>query len=347
MQATKRTPETGSLGHAGTRPMRDGLTRRHFLAGLAAFGLGSAIVPKAFATPGTCQQTALFMGTFVRVDVAGESRMKAEEAVNRALEKGRELERILTRFDASSPLGILNGQGALSDMPRELALMLEESARVFRLTDGGFDPSVLPLVRAMQADPQKGRNLGSREMHDLLALVDYGRVRVSAAGARLGQGQALTLDGIAKGYIAREMSAELARLGCPNHLVNAGGDIVASGHPQGARAWRVAIQSPFDQGRAGSVVHLSKGSIATSGAYGQRLDNASGSHLLIPKTLNVPDVISASVACGDGMLADALATAFSILPPASSMRLVQGLDKVEAMLVLRNGRVLRSGGWPA
>lgn len=345
MQGRTSRLETGSLGRTGLGGK--GFSRRHFLAGFAALGLGMAVSPCVFASPGTYQQTALFLGTFVRVDVAEESRALAEEAVSLAFEKGRELEKILTRFDSSSPLGVLNGQGHLSDMPRELSLLLDESSRVFQMTGGSFDPSVLPLVRAMQEDPGKGKNLDSRDLRDLLAFVDFGRVSVGQGGVRLGQGQALTLDGIAKGYIAREMSAELTRLGCPNHLVNAGGDIAASGRPRGARAWRVAIQSPFDQGRARGVVYLRKGAVATSGVYEQRLDNASGSHLVIPKTLKAPDVVSASVSCQDGMLADALATAFSILPPAQSMRICEGLDKVEAMLVLRNGKVLRSSGWPA
>ena len=90
-----------------------GLSRRHFLAAMAAAGLVQATSPLVAAKTFGYQETALFMGTLVRIDVAGVSEARAEDAVEHAFAKGRELEAVLTRFDSSSPLGVLNSQGSL------------------------------------------------------------------------------------------------------------------------------------------------------------------------------------------------------------------------------------------
>ena len=320
-------------------------SRRHFLTALAAAGLVHATAPMALAHTGAYQQTALFMGTLVRIDVACSSQARAEDAVARAFARGRELERLLTRFDASSPLGVLNSQGSLRDVPPQLSLMLDRSRLVHRITEGSFDPSILPLLQAMQEASARGATQKASRMRELLSLVDYTRVQTDR-GVRLGEGMSLTLDGIAKGYIAQEMSRELEGAGCANHLVNAGGDIVARGRPDNAKAWRVAIQSPFARTRVGASVSLNRGALATSGVYEQGLAGG-GSHLVSPRSLHRPDAVSASVWAEDGALADALATAFSVLPPAQSLQICASLRNVEAMIVLANGTVVRSRGWTA
>ena len=252
---------------------------------------------------------------------------------------------MLTRFDSSSPLGVLNSQGSLEDVPPQLSLMLERSRLVHRLTEGSFEPSILPLLQAMQDASARGEQLHSNNAGELLSRVDYPRVQ-TGNGVRLGEGMSLTLDGIAKGYIAQEMSRELARMGCPNHLVNAGGDIVASGRPDHARAWNIAIQSPFSRTRVRGSVQLNGGALATPGVYEQRLSGGR-SHLVIPRTLERPDAVSATVWAPDGAMADALATAFCVLPYAKVLQICSSLRDVEAMIVLWDGSLVCSQGWPA
>ena len=149
------------------------------------------------------------------------------------------------------------------------------------------------------------------------------------------------------GYIAQQMSLSLKKFGCPNHLVNAGGDLVASGQAEGGHLWRVAIRSPHSASQMQGVVSLSNRALATSGVYEQRLRQGSGSHLVVPRTLNRPEIVSASVLAPDGMLADALATAFSVQAPRAVLDLCAGLKGVDCMLVLGNGSMVRSAGWPA
>ncbi len=321
--------------------------RRAFLYGLACCGAATTL-PVSVLAAAPYQQSELFMGTIVRIDVTGASTALACEAVARAFARGRQLEALLTRFDSTSPLCVLNAQGSLSDVPPVLITMLRQSAAMHRLTEGNFDPSVLPVLLAMREAEEAGAPLGRADIAGLMDLVGYGRVRFDS-GVSLDAGMALTLDGIAKGYIAQEMSRTLIEAGCPNHLVNAGGDVIAHGSSAQNRAWRVGVRSPFDAAGTSAVVIVRNRALASSGVYEQPVRGAGGSHLVIPARTLSPrtGIVACSVLAGDGAAADALATAFSVMAPGSVLRLCRSLPDVEALLVLDNGGVVASDGWPA
>lgn len=155
----------------------------------------------------------------------------------------------------------------------------------------------------------------------------------------------ITLDGIAKGYIADRVSAVLTSAGVKNHLVNAGGDIMASGHKSPGVPWRVAVQSPTGPAYAGEL-SLSGKAIATSGSYEIYYDASRRHHHLInPASGFSPAVGSVSVVAGTAMEADTLATALSILPPTDALKLVQGLPGRECCILSPDGCIYTSPGW--
>ena len=178
------------------------------------------------------------------------------------------------------------------------------------------------------------------------ALVGRRGLQVSGADlsfARSGMG--ITLDGIAKGYIADRVSAVLTSAGVKNHLVNAGGDIMASGHKSPGVPWRVAVQSPTGPAYAGEL-SLSGKAIATSGSYEIYYDASRRHHHLInPASGFSPAVGSVSVVAGTAMEADTLATALSILPPTDALKLVQGLPGRECCILSPGGYIYTSPGW--
>jgi thiamine biosynthesis lipoprotein len=68
--------------------------------------------------------------------------------------------------------------------------------------------------------------------------------------------------------------------------------------------------------------------------------------LLDPRTGHpVERIAGASVIAPTAMDADALATAFSVLPEAESLALADSLAGVACLLVSRDGTVHRSRGW--
>ena len=292
----------------------------------------------------------MFMGTMVSISVAQVEPGRAEEGMARAFALGRRMADVFTRFDASSPVGALNADGALSDAPPELNALLQRAMRVGRLTGGAFDVTVLPLLRLLDAhrNPTGSLRLAEGELRETLELVGAEHLEASGKALRFTRsGMGLTLDGIAKGHIAEAMSRELAAAGCPDHLVNAGGDMVARGRKAPDAPWRVAVEDPQKRGKYPQVVELpAGGAIATSGGYEVFYDAAqSHSHLVSPATGQSPALASVTVTAPEGLMADALATALSVMPPREALALADALPGCACCLLRRDGLARVSGRW--
>ena len=316
-------------------------SRRAFLAGMAALGAAGLWhpMPAAAAAP-HYQQTALFLGTIVRIDIASCPMPLAEEACAAAFAEGMRLESLLTRHRPDSPLGVLNSQGSLRDVPAELSALLGMSGEVHKLSGGAFDPTVLPVLEALED------HAAADELARIRAKIGFEKI-VRDGALRVEGGISVTLDGIAKGYIAQRMSDTLSDAGCTSHLVNAGGDIVARGMSPDGAPWHAAIEDPAKQGHFPAVLKIADRALATSGMYEKPFSADNGSHLIDPASPRRLLCASASVLAPTGAQADALATAFSVMPPAQSLAAAGRLHGVEALLVMQDGRIFRSAGWPA
>lgn len=326
------------------RPLAARCDRRDFLRGLLLGGgalAGMSLLPapvRALALPetGPYARTELFMGTFVRVQIAGCGQMQASEAAERALALGRRLAALYDRHDGASPLGVLNAQGTLADAPAELCSLLGLAAAIHARTPQ-FDISVLPLLQWRMAAGVQADAAAPREVRDL---VDARAIQLDGSRIRLlRQGMAITLDGVAKGAVVDAISAELLRCGCPDHLVDAGGDIVAHGNTEGGRPWMVAVEDPEKRGRYPAVLPLRHQAIATSGNYEQP-----AGHLCDPRDGTSSRLRSCSVLAARCSLADALATGLSLLP-AAGVAAGAAAHGASSFAVDAGGETAVSPGW--
>ena len=96
----------------------------------------------------------------------------------------------------------------------------------------------------------------------------------------------ITLDGIGKGYIVDAGTAVLREHGFSNVLVEAGGDLMASGKKEAAQPWRVGVQPPRPQtDKVLARFNLNNQAAATSGDYMQPFSaDLSQHHILDPRT---------------------------------------------------------------
>ena len=316
------------------------------LAGLAA-GLGSALARKqAAGALHHVQETRIVMGSLANITVVADRQSDAQRAVEATFARMHELEAVLSRFQPDSQLSQLNRAGALTDAHPALRDVLGRSVQIGALTGGVFDVTVESLLALYRSAAKVNSVPAGADVTAARALVDYRQIALQGAAIRLNQpGMAVTLDGIAKGYIIDEGAAELARLGFPNVLVEVGGDMQARGQAGGA-PWRIGIQSP--DGRAPLATTSLQGvALATSGDYlntftaDRRLH-----HILDPRTGTSPVALSSvSVSAPTACEADALSTSILALGPIEGLALVEGLANTEAFLITKHGEVLYSSGF--
>lgn len=299
------------------------ITRRGFVKLCGAFGLLMAspvsLVPLAEAsTKERFTETRLKMGTIVTITAVGGSESKTREGFESAW---REMDRLIAIFDRhqeGTAVSVLNKKGYLAAPSSEMLDVLGQSAHIHFLSEGSFDPTVLPLLQMIEESFEQTGNPPDRSaLAEAAHLVDFKGVRFDKTGVNLGaMGRRISLDGVAKGYIVDKVGERLRQSGIENVLLNAGGDILALGRREGGKPWLVGIQDPFDSGKNIKVLGLSDQAVATSGSYEIFFDKRKVyHHLMNPATgESAHGQVSATVVTTTTAQADALATAAFVRP---------------------------------
>jgi thiamine biosynthesis lipoprotein len=296
-------------------------------------------------------ETRRAMSTFVAVTVEDGSAARAEEAIGRAFEEMERVASLLTRFEASSAVGVLNDAGRIEGPPPELRAVVRRARELHGASAGAFDPTVAPLVDLYQLHfAAHGGPPDAHELSDVRELVGLAHLLPDDASLRFDRsGMALTLDGIAKGYVVDRMIETIASHGCRHALVNAGGDIRALGPRASGTAWRVGVQDPRRPDAIVDVIDLADEAVATSGDYVRFHDvERRYHHTVVPATGRSPDAIaSVTVRAASAMDADALATAVLVLGAEAGCGLLSSRPRAECLVLLRDGSRRTSVRWAA
>ena len=167
--------------------------------------------------------------------------------------------------------------------------LVEGSQRLGELSGGAFDISVQPLWRVYEAhfwsrtDIQ--RDIAARA-HDVAhTLVDFRQIESSAAAIGFARaGMAITLNGVAQGYISDAIADLVRNEGFERAVVDLGEYRAIGRHPDG-RPWRVGIRDARNSASIDRVIDLEDTALAVSGGYGTTFD-ASGCfhHIFDPRT---------------------------------------------------------------
>jgi thiamine biosynthesis lipoprotein len=290
------------------------------------------------------------MGTAVAVSVLAASQHRAQEAIGRAFEEMDRLIRVFSRYESASAVSYLNESGSVSGAPPEFTQVVSHSLRMHELSSGAFDISVAPVLdlfreRMAVSAPVEPSTAEIREALQLVgaAHIDVKQNRVAFKRA----GMAVTLDGIAKGFIVDAMTDVLRRHKLKSYLVNAGGDIRTSGTKEGRHPWTVAVQNPTKDGAYPDTIHVTDAAVATSGSYEIYFDRDHLLHHIVnSSTGRSPDeCASVSVVAPSTVVADALSTTVFVMGPVEGVHLVDGLQGCECLIIDRDGRHVRSRGW--
>jgi thiamine biosynthesis lipoprotein len=171
-------------------------------------------------------------------------------------------------------------------------------------------------------------------------LVDYRGLEVEPGAIRLARpGMALTLNGIAPGYMTDRIVELLKNEGLDHALVDLG-EIRAIGTRAPHEPWRAGIRDPLHDDRVAMEVPLTDQALATSGGYGFRFDrDGCFHHIFDPRSGGCPHAYaSVSVLASTATAADALATACHLLPLDALAPALRAAGATRAMVVLPTGR---------
>jgi thiamine biosynthesis lipoprotein len=319
--------------------LKQNLTRRRVIV-IAATAAGSAFLAggrtAAAGEPVRWHGSAL--GAQVSIDIYHPDRAEAARLVDRCVFDVRRLEQQFSLYQADSAISTLNRTGILVAPDADMVALLKASLLFAGITGGAFDPTVQPLWQ-LYADHFTSERPDSdgpsrQKLTEALAKVGYVGLRVSEDRIALARhGAAITLNGIAQGYATDRVVERLRKAGLSTTLVNMGEIRAIGARPEGT-PWRVGLADPERPGVVTETIDLVDRAVATSAGAGFRFDDSGRfTHLFDPATGRSPSRYSTvSVMAPTATEADALSTAFSLMPLSGIQDIVAIRPNVQARI---------------
>lgn len=294
---------------------------------------GAAIVALSGETMGTSWSALI-----VSPRPAAELRAAIVQALDGVIAEmsNWEVDSAVSRFNRAPP-------GSWQDLPDDLAHVLDTALSVARKSGGAFDPAAGALVDLWGFGPG-GRRAPPAEDALAEANVGWGAIERSDRRARRTAAVRLDLSGIAKGFGVDALARALRAFDTNDFLVEIGGELVGAGVKPGGEPWWIDLEAPPGARIAPLRVALHELAVATSGDY-QRFFEADGrryAHTIDPRTRRPVEngVVSATILHSSCMMADAWATALTVLGPDEGMALA-GREDLAARLIVRDGSAHR------
>ena len=260
----------------------------------------------------------------------------------------KKVEKTLADFDLS--LSLYKDSSIISKINRNedvvpdsfFTEVFRKSVLVSDMTDGAFDITVGPLVKAWGFGPDAHKSFTESKRDSLLKLV--GMSKVSLINGRLVKTDprvCLDVNAIAQGYSVDVICRLFDNLGIKNYLVEIGGEVRAKGKKAG-NLWRVGIDKPVDNNMTPgktlqAIIRITDKAIATSGNYRKFYveDGIKYSHHVDPRTgyTTKNTLLSISIIADECAMADGVATGCLVMGKEKAMEFLDVHPEFEAFMV--------------
>jgi len=266
--------------------------------------------------PKLVEQRILQFGTVIDISLIHEDVEKAEIAL-KTVEQQLQVYRDYWHAWEDSDLYRFNHALANAEsvpVPDSLKILIDLSRDYYQSSRKLFNPALGMLVAAygFHGNEQADNRLIAKIQGNLPLMSDL-IIQQNQATSRNPYLQ-LDFGGIAKGYAMSLVADLLTEQGFEHFLINAGGDLIVSGH-RFNKPWRLGIQNPFESGAIASIQLKKRQHLFTSGNY-QRFYQKDGKivhHIIDPRTGKpAKRITSATVLTDNAVLADVAATSFMI-----------------------------------
>jgi len=278
---------------------------------------GDAIARDALAAAHTLNDTQPavasdrrpLMGGYATITLVGGT----PDLLERCFDLADRCEALWSRFIPTSDISRLNwAEGAAVDVDPLTVRLICAMWQGAALTDGDFDPTLLPQVIAAGY----AASVVAPDLVTTLPVSAVGRgrlddIRLDGASVRMPVGTTLDPGGIGKGLAADILCEFGLAQGAWGIMAEISGDIVVAGRAPDAVAWLLGVEDPFEASRHLTTVRIARGAIVTSSQRKRRFDTPAGQqhHLIDPRSGSsaATDIQTVTVIAATGARAEALA----------------------------------------
>ncbi|MFD3449666.1 FAD:protein FMN transferase [Microbacteriaceae bacterium 4G12] len=262
------------------------------------------------------EKSALYMGTIIQIKiVTSQVEKDVKEKMARAFQAFYAVEDVCSRFHPQSELRRLSMQsGKEVSVSHILFETIRFAWQVANVTEGVFDPTLGCTLESFGFNRHylTGEKLDSTEAEVPVSYQDI-VLDEEKRTIRLKKPLLIDLGAVAKG-LAVDLAAQELR-DFEGFVIDAGGDVFASGTNEKGEPWVIGIQHPFQNEKTIRTVQLTNAAICTSGSYERKSPVHLSEHHLIHPHLGTSksDIVSCTVIAPFAMMADAFSTAAFLL----------------------------------
>lgn len=248
-----------------------------------------------------------------------EKGLKAAESVIRTLDDACDPD---SKTSIVTAINTANGdQVAVSG---QIADMLITAKKIYEETDGAYDLTIYPLVERWGFTNNQYYVPSYSEIATDLIKLCMDKVTISkfptsgAYAVSIPYYGQLSFASCAKGCASKYAIEAMRNVGVTSAVISLGGNVQTLGLKPDGTEWKVAIQDPNNTSSYIASVSVGEKAVVTSGSY-QRFFVASNGktyhHIIDPRSgyPTTNGVVSVTIVCDDGTLADCLSTAMFVL----------------------------------
>ncbi len=249
----------------------------------------------------------------------------------------------INNYDPSSEVSQFNKskKGIAFELPY-LYPPIKKAAEVFVISDGAFDPTVMPLVNVWGFGPAKQLRPDSAMIDSIKTFVGFSKIKFTEDSVTKSDERVqLDFGGIGQGYGADVVTDFLKSKGITDMLVELGGEGMAIGkNLKSNKPWEIGILDPNSTQENQffkAYIALENKAFTTSGNYFnyREVDGKKYSHTIDPIS-GFPAqraILSASVFYTDCTTADAWGTALMSMGHEKAIALLQQHPEIDALLI--------------
>ena len=261
-----------------------------------------AIIATVIITQTACKNTkdvepvskeGFYLDTVCKIsiyDMDGDlDKEKAEAAINKAYKRCRELENTLSNTIESSEVSQINSAGGKwVTVGKDTLKVVKAGVKYGELSDGDFDITIGSVSGLWDFQSENPVVPEQSKITEALKHVNYKNIQFNGNKIRIIDPEAkLDLGGIAKGYVADELTTLLEKEGVTSAVINLGGNISTIGGKPDGSPFIIGIEKPYtDRTEIIGTTTADNQTVVTSGIYERQFqkDGKIYHHVLSSKT---------------------------------------------------------------
>ena len=254
-----------------------------------------------------------------------------------------------------------HANGASVSVPGQLARMVQTAQTVYQQSNklgiNSLDLSVYPLVKLWGFVDGSYYVPSELEISEARARLHFGQVLLSSFPSSGSYEVSMPADcelsfgAVAKGCTSAYVIDAMRNAGVTSGIISLGGNVQTLGLKPDGSLWRIGIADPNSPDNYLGILTAGETAVVTSGSYQRNFtDPRTGKsyhHILDPRSGRPAEnsLVSATVICEDGTMADALSTAMFVLGETNALRYWRSYGKdFEMILVTKDNEVVCTSG---